>query len=168
MSGESYFGTAPVSGSYVSPEGIALSAVTEVDVESLESASGWLDGLKSYIETHLVPDANKMTITQGDSELWFGGLDSAMKVSTLHSTYVDAVMKSYQTIAKSLDAASRATADIVQNYRDVEHNAKLTATNIETAFANAAKGDGAAAGSSSVGADQASDPAGATPTGGSW
>jgi hypothetical protein len=163
VSGDSYFGTAPNS-SYVSPEGIAQRAVTEVDVESLESATGWLDGLKSYIETHLVPDTNKMTITQGDSELWFGGLDSATKVSMLHTSYVDTVLKSYRTMAQSLDAASRATAYIVKNYRDVEHNTVLTAKNIDTAFANATNGDG----STAADAGQSSDPVGGAPTGGSW
>ena len=75
MSGDhATFGTAP-GGAYVSSEGIVQQGVTEVDVESVASAVTWLDGLKSYIQTRLIPDTGKMMITQGDTQVWFGWLE---------------------------------------------------------------------------------------------
>lgn len=145
MSGDhQYFGTAPGQ-PYVSPDGIVDQGVTEVDVDSVANAVSWLDGLKSYVQTHLIPDTAKMTITQGDTELWFGGLDSTSQVAGLHSTYVKAMIDSYRAIAESLDTASRVTAEIVKNYKDVEHNNTLTATNIDAAWASAASNDSSTA-----------------------
>jgi hypothetical protein len=86
-----------------------------------------------------------MTITQGDTELWFGGLDSTSQVAGLHSTYVKTMIDSYRAIAESLDTASRVTAEIVKNYKDVEHNNTLTATNIDAAWASAASNDSSTA-----------------------
>jgi hypothetical protein len=134
VSGNETFGTAPGRPS-VSPEGIVIQGVTEVDVETLAAAVSWLDGLRSYVQTHLIPDAGKLTITKDDADLWFGGLDSAPQVSGLHSTYVKTAIESYRSVAQTLDAASRATASIVKNYKDVEHNNTVTARNIDAAFA---------------------------------
>ena len=145
MSGDhQYFGTAP-GHPYVSPDGIVEQGVTEIDVDSVATAVSWLDGLKSYVQTHLVPDTAKMIITQSDTELWFGGLDSTSQVAGLHSTYVKAMIDSYRAIADSLGTASRVTAEIVKNYKDVEHNNTLTATNIDAAWASAASNDSSTA-----------------------
>jgi hypothetical protein len=141
VAGNQYFGSAP-SGPYTTPEGIVQQGVTEVDVETLASAVAWLDGLKSYIQTHLIPDCSRMTITKDDTDLWFGGLDSAGQVATLHTTYVNSAIDSYRSIQHSLDVAARATSDIVKNYKDVEQNNTVTAQNIDSSFASASGGSG--------------------------
>ena len=151
MGGNESFGSAPT-GPYTTPDGIVQQGVTEVDVETLASAVAWLDGLKSYIQTHLIPDCAKMTITKDESDLWFGGLDSTNQVSGLHSTYVKSAIESYRSMAQSLDAAARATADIVKNYKDVEHNNTLTAQNIDAEFASATGGSGPPVPAQSTGA----------------
>ena len=123
---------------YVSPDGIVQQGVTEIDVDSLASAAGWLDGLRSYIQTHLIPDTATMTITKDMSDLYFGLLDSSGQVAGVHSSYVKTAIESYRTVAQSLYAASQATADIVKNYKDVERSNAVTAQNIDAAFAAAA------------------------------
>src|SRR5213082_1318941 len=86
---------------------------TNVHIESVAKAVDWLDGLKHYIQDRLIPDVGKMTLTKGDADLWFGGLDSAPEVTTKHSSYVKAVIQSYRGVAQALDTASRATRTIV-------------------------------------------------------
>jgi hypothetical protein len=124
---------------YTTQDGIAAQGVvTHIDIESINAAIPWLDGLKQYIQDHLVPDVGKMTITNDDFTILFGQLSSSGDVAGKHSSYVTAAIQTYQAIAQSLDAASRATADIVKNYKDVEHNNTVTAQQIEQAFASEA------------------------------
>lgn len=117
---------------HITPQGV----VTEVDIESVAAAAPWLDGLNNYIQDHLIPDVGKMMVSSDDIPIWFGGLSSAQDVAGKHTSYVRAALTSYRNIAHSLSVASQATTDIVNNYKDVEHNNTVTAQNIDTAFAS--------------------------------
>jgi hypothetical protein len=122
-------------------DGIAeRGVVTEVDIQSVAAAVPWLQGLKDYVQERLIPDTAKMVVTKDQIDLNFGKFGSASPVGEKHQTYLHTVIDSYRSIAQSLDAAVRATQDIVKNYKDVEHNNALTAKNIDAAFASSSSG----------------------------
>jgi hypothetical protein len=118
-------------------DGITTQGVTtHVDIPSLEQAVPWLEGLNHYIQDHLIQDVGKMALSGEQSKLYFGDLDSAQGLASKHKQYVDTVVNSYRDVAKSLDAASQATKDIVKNYKDAEHNNALTAAEVDKSFSN--------------------------------
>ncbi|MDT4995706.1 MAG: hypothetical protein QOH97_5598 [Actinoplanes sp.] len=109
---------------------------TEVDVDTLALAIPWLEGLKTYLQTTLRKEVVRMAVTDQQSKVIFGTFGSASAVAGKHERYVESAVNSYRAIAKSLDVASRATKDIVQNYKDAEHNNLLTVQKVDTTFAS--------------------------------
>jgi hypothetical protein len=109
---------------------------TEVDVDTLALAIPWLEGLKTYLQTTLMKEVVRMAVTDQQSKVIFGTFGSASAVAGKHERYVESAVNSYRAIAKSLDVASRATKDIVQNYKDAEHNNLLTVQKVDTTFAS--------------------------------
>jgi hypothetical protein len=109
---------------------------TEVDIDTLALAIPWLEGLKIYLQTTLMREVVRMAVTDQQSKVVFGTFGSASAVAGKHERYVESAVNSYRAIAKSLDVASRATKDIVQNYKDAEHNNSLTVQKVDTTFAS--------------------------------
>jgi len=108
---------------------------TEVDIDSLAATIPWLEGLKNYVQTTLMNEVARMAITGNQATVIFGDFQGAKAVSGKHLTYMRSAIESYRAIAKSLDVATRATKDIVQNYKDAEHNNSLTMQKVDTTFA---------------------------------
>jgi hypothetical protein len=158
-----------VTAKWIAGGGLEMShgVTTEVDIDSLAQAVAWLDGLKNYIQDRLLPETAKLLLTGGQTTQIFGELQSTGTgqtggpgVADKHHAYVDATISSCKSVAQSLQAASRATQNIVKNYKDVEHNNAVTARTIEGAFASAS-GGGTAPGGATY---PASGPTGPTDT----
>ncbi|WP_433207175.1 hypothetical protein ACQP00_40860 [Dactylosporangium sp. CS-047395] len=115
---------------------------TQVDIKSLEGAIPWLEGLKQYVQDHLIMQTGAMSLTQNQGDLYFGGVDSSKLVWGKHNRYVDTVIESYRDIAHALDAAVKATESIVKNYKDAEHNNTLNVQAVEKAFTEGSQGSG--------------------------
>jgi hypothetical protein len=113
---------------------------TQVDIKSLEGAIPWLEGLKQYVQDHLIMQTGAMSLTKNQGDLYFGGVDSAQLVYNKHNRYVDTVIASYRDIAHALDAAVKATESIVKNYKDAEHNNTLNVQAVEKAFTEGSQG----------------------------
>jgi hypothetical protein len=115
---------------------------TQVDIASVAGAVPWLEGLKKYVQEHLVPRTGSMTLSKNIGDLYFGGVSSAPGVYHKHNDYVKKVMDSYRDVARALDVAIDATNSIVKNYKDVEHNNAVNVAAVEKAFAGDDSGGG--------------------------
>lgn len=107
--------------------------VTEVDIASLESASGWLLGLSQYVREKLVGEAAaKLEFTAGDEEtkLVFGEFNGAQRVGEKHTAYYQAVRGSYEQLAKELEDISEGTDRIIANYKSVEERNRASVADI--------------------------------------
>jgi hypothetical protein len=113
---------------------------TQVDITSLEGAAPWLEGLKQYVQDHLITATGTMHLTKNYGDLYFGGVDSAPLVYNKHNNYVKAVIESYRDVARALGVAAEATKSIAQNYRDAEHNNALDVAAVEKAFSGESTG----------------------------
>jgi len=127
------------------PDGIVEQGVkTQVDLDSVAQTAPWLQGLKDYVEQRLIPDAATMVLTNDLQDLYFGKVDGAKKVGTKHSSYLQAVVDSYRSVADSLGTAVKATNDIVKNYKDVEHNNTLNVAGVDKTFTDDSSGGSSA------------------------
>jgi len=114
---------------------------TEVDIESLAAAAPWLESLSNYVQNTLVPAVGDMLVTEDEATVIFGKFPGAMKISAKHTTFMNGAVTSLRDIAHSLDVARRVTENIVENYKNAEHNNKLTADKIDTSFATESQGN---------------------------
>lgn len=131
-------------------------APTEVDVDTLAEAIPWLDSLQKYVATTLTNQVVAMLKTSNQAGVIFGGFDGSRAVSAKHDQYVRMAVDSFRNIAHSLDIATRATQDIVKNYKDAEHNNKLTVAKVDTTFAGEQSGNSGSTGSTTTTATPAS------------
>jgi hypothetical protein len=115
---------------------------TQVDIASLEGAVPWLEGLKKYMQDHLLQDLAKMKLSKNTGDLYFGGVDSAGAIYGKHNQYVTAVLETYRDVIRALDVAADATGSIVKNYKNAEHNNALNVAAVEKAFSNDSGGGG--------------------------
>ncbi|RKN41121.1 hypothetical protein [Micromonospora endolithica] len=118
---------------------------TEWDASSLDSAIDWLETHAQYLRRLSYDMAVIKERLGGDDPTAsvLGGFPYAQKLTQTHSVLHSSTEQKLKSLSDSLYAAARALGTVKSNYQTAEQANAMSATEMQQAFTNAARGGGA-------------------------